>query len=229
MLPAHLAGQAPRGLVPGQPVAQWELGSWRNFVYLLLCWETKRAALVDPQSDLDTPLGALAEHGFELERVLLTHTHHDHVAGLPELLRRHPGLPVHLHADDLHRLRLRPEQRVEPVADGAELRVGRLRVLALHTPGHSAGHVCWRLPDLDPPLLLGGDCVFVRDCGRTDLETGDDAAMFASLQRLKRLPVQTVVLPGHHYQPECASTLQGELASSPPLRCASVEELRALP
>lgn len=229
MLPAHLAGQAPRGLVPDQPVAQWELGSWRNFVYLLLCWETKRAALVDPQSDLDTPLGALAEHGFELERVLLTHTHHDHVAGLPELLRRHSGLPVHLHADDLHRLRLRPGQRVVPVMDGAELRVGRLRVVALHTPGHSAGHVCWQLPDLSPPVLLGGDCVFVRDCGRTDLETGDDAAMFASLQRLKRLPGETVVLPGHHYQLEGASLLSRELETSPPFRCASVEELRALP
>lgn len=228
-LPAHLAGHAPAGLVAGARVAQFELGSWKNFVYLLLDPTTRKAALVDPQEDLDTPLGALEREGYELERVLVTHTHFDHVAGLPELLRRRPGLPVHLHRDDLHRLRPEHRASVQPVDDGGELRVGALRVVARHTPGHSAGHVCWEVPDLDPPLLLGGDCVFIRDCGRTDLETGDDEAMFASLQRLKRLPPATVLLPGHHYKPEVASTLAQELETSPPFRCQSVDELRALP
>ena len=230
MIPAYLAGQRAPGVVEGQPVAQFELGSWKNFVYLLLCWETRRAALVDPQSDLETPLAALAAHGFTLERALLTHTHHDHVAGVPELLRRYPGLPVHLHPDDLFRVEsMLAPATVELTRDGETVQVGRLRLTALHTPGHSAGHTCWRLADLSPPLLCTGDCVFIRDCGRTDLETGDDAAMFASIQRVKALPPETVILPGHHYQPECATALARELETSPPFRCRSVEELRALP
>jgi glyoxylase-like metal-dependent hydrolase (beta-lactamase superfamily II) len=53
--------------------------------------------------------------------------------------------------------------------------------------------------------------------------------MFASLQRVKALPPETVILPGHHYQPECATELRRELEASPPFRCGSVEELRALP
>lgn len=229
MIPAWLSGRSAPGLVAGQPVAQFELGSWKNFVYLLLCWETKRAAIVDPQSDLDTPLAALAAHGFTLERALLTHTHHDHVAGVPELLRRYPGLPVHLHPADLFRV----EAMLAPATlalteDGAEVPVGHLRLRAVHTPGHSAGHTCWHLPGLTPPLLCTGDCVFIRDCGRTDLETGDDAAMFASIQRVKALPDDTVILPGHHYQPECATVLAHEREQSPPFRCRSVEELSAL-
>lgn len=235
-LPPHLDATAAPGLVAGQPIGAFELGPMKNLVYLVVDWRAKRAALVDSQGDLTAPLSALTRHGLTLERVLLTHTHHDHVAGLGQLLRERPDLPVHVHADDLWRIEelAAGHPRVEPMADGAELKVGGLVVELIHTPGHSAGHACWLVREdpalgVDRPFLLGGDTLFVRDCGRTDLETGDDGAMFASLQRLKTLRPETVLLPGHHYKPEVASTLARELASSPPLQARSVEELAALP
>ena len=106
--------------------------------------------------------------------------------------------------------------------------------MAIHTPGHSAGELCYRLEatDLKGELrtyLFTGDTLFIRDCGRTDLETGSNAQMFESLQRLKKFPPDTVILPGHHYVRECASTLSREMETSPPLRCASIQELEALP
>src|SRR5688500_7498180 len=104
MIPTHLAGTTAVGLVAGQPIAQWELGSMKNFVYLLIDWAAKKAALVDPQADLSAPLGALAAHGLELERVLITHTHFDLVAGLAALVKSRRELPVALHRDDLHRI-----------------------------------------------------------------------------------------------------------------------------
>jgi hydroxyacylglutathione hydrolase len=226
-LPAHLEGVAPPGLVPGQPIAQFELGPMQNFVYLVIDWATKRAALVDPQRDVETPLGALAAHGLTLERILITHSHHDHVAGLPRLAAQRPDLPVHVGQEDL--FRLPPRDALRPARDGEVVRVSDLELEALHTPGHSAGHLCWLARGLDRPYLLGGDTLFIRDCGRTDLETGDDAAMFASLQRLKRLAPETVLLPGHHYKPEVASTLARELETSPPLRARTVTELASLP
>jgi glyoxylase-like metal-dependent hydrolase (beta-lactamase superfamily II) len=221
MIPAHLAGTAPQGLVPGQPIAQWELGAMKNFVYLLIDWSAKAAALVDPQDDVETPLAALRAHGLTLERVLITHTHFDHVAGLPKL----PGLEVVVHRDDVHRIAGRERLRV--VEDGERIAIGGLEARVLHTPGHSAGHACYRLPALS--ALVTGDTIFIRDCGRTDLPTGDDAAMFASIQRVKALPPETLILPGHHYKPEVASTVGRELETSPPFRAASVEELAALP
>lgn len=227
-LPRHLSLNDPQGAVEGETIAQFELGSYRNFVYLILDWKTREAAIVDPQSDLEPPLGWLERNGFRLSRILLTHTHHDHIAGVPELKRRFPALPLHVHADDARRLR---NVAPELIGDGAEIPLGQLSIRAMHTPGHSAGELCYFIQGWagTPPYLLTGDTVFIRDCGRTDLESGSDEQMFASLGKIARLPPETVILPGHHYARECASTLARELRESPPFGCKSVEELRSLP
>lgn len=230
-LPRHLAGHSAAGLVPGEPIAQFEIGDTRNLIYLILDWRDKTAAIVDPQRDLAPPLDALAAHGFRLERIFLTHTHSDHTAGVPELLRRQPGIELHFHESDFCHLpqTLRSVPNLRPIVDGDTVVVGSLKVEVMHTPGHSAGECCYFLGETTPPYLLTGDTVFIRDCGRTDLPTGDTREMFASLRRISGLPHPTVILPGHHYRPETASTLAKELAESPPFRCKSVEELEALP
>src|ERR1700756_3263362 len=104
MLPAHLNTTEARGLLDQEPVAQFELGNLRNFIYLILDWQTKKAAIVDPQSDLNEPLESLARNGFKLEGIFLTHTHHDHIAGVPKLLESFPKLPVYVHPVDAKRL-----------------------------------------------------------------------------------------------------------------------------
>jgi glyoxylase-like metal-dependent hydrolase (beta-lactamase superfamily II) len=233
-LPSHLAGSAPQGLVAGQLIAQYELGGpSKNFVYLIADWAEKRAAIVDPQSDLDAPLAALREHGLKLEAVLLTHTHWDHTAGLTRLAKEFPGLPFYVHPLDAHRLedRWRRELKMTELADGQVLHLGSERIETLHTPGHSPGECSYLIAaqKARPPYLFTGDTIFIRDCGRTDFEGGSNAQMFTSIQRIKRLPAETVILPGHHYKPECASTVGRECAESPPFGCASVAELEALP
>ncbi len=228
-LPAHLAGTAAVGIREKEPIAQYELGSMRNFVYLILDWKTKKAAIVDPQKDIQTPLDALEAHGFELDLCLLTHTHFDHIAGLPELLNRMPGLPIVLHSDDQHRLsKIPPTAKLILAKDGGEILLGKMPIEIMHTPGHSAGELCYRI-GADPGYLLTGDTLFIRDCGRTDLDTGSEIDLFRSLQKIKKLPLETIILPGHHYAPEVASWLSREIETSPPLRCKNTEELQALP
>lgn len=232
MIPSHFLEDHAVGLVQGEMIAQFEIGNYRNFVYLLLDWKTRKAAIVDPQFDLTLPEEALQQNGFELISILLTHTHRDHTAGVPEILKRNPNIPLFCHRDELHRLdtQIMNRANIKTVRDGDTLSVGEINIRVIHTPGHTLGECCYFIEHSSPiPYLLTGDTVFIRDCGRTDLDTGSTQQMFQSLQRIKKLPHHSVILPGHHYRTECASTLQKEIELSPPFQCKTVSELEALP
>jgi glyoxylase-like metal-dependent hydrolase (beta-lactamase superfamily II) len=228
-LPTHLSSGQAVGLIAGEYIAQYELGSMRNLIYLILDPSTQRAAIVDPQKDL-RPIRELEANGYRLESIFLTHSHHDHVAGVAPILALDPELPIYVHEADLFRLKGVPEKNIRRVSDGEILRVGTLPIHAIHSPGHSPGEVCYRVePPRGPGYLLTGDTLFIRDCGRTDFPESSNEDMFSTLQKLKTLPDDLVVLPGHHYAGETASLLGIEKTMSPPLRCRSVDELAHLP
>lgn len=227
-IPAHLKEFEATGAHQLEPVAQFEIGRHKNFVYLILDWKEKKAAIIDPQKDLSEPLSFLREHHFKLEKIFLTHTHFDHVAGVPSLLNEFSEITLCVHREDHHRLEINPASRVFFIQDHDVVSVGGLSVEVFHTPGHSAGECCFLLQS-GYSYLFTGDTLFIRDCGRTDLETGSNQEMFSTLQKLKTFPPETLILPGHHYQKECCSTLEKELTESPPLRCQSLEQLIALP
>ena len=228
-LPAHLSSGKAHGFIPGEVIAQYELGSMRNFIYLIVDAATKTAAIVDPQKDLQ-PLKDLEKNGYRLTSILLTHSHHDHVAGVGPLLTAHPDLPVFVHQADVFRLKNVPAKNLRFVTDGETFRVGEIAVKVIHSPGHSPGEICYAVSSPDgQSYLLTGDTLFIRDCGRTDFPESDNDAMFDSLQRLKALHDSFVVLPGHHYAMETASLLGTEKRTSPPLLCQNADELRDLP
>lgn len=208
------------------PILQYEIGAMQNLVYLVVDWSSQKALWVDPQRDLSAPEADLTRLGLSLEGILLTHTHHDHTAGVMPLLRRHPELPIYLHELDAHRLSQRElEPHLHFLEDGHHLQLGRQFIRAIHTPGHSAGALSYEIDG----NLLTGDTLFIRDCGRTDLPTGSTTQMFQTLQRYRAMDPELRIFPGHHYQDEYWSTLADERRTSPPLRCASAAELDALP
>lgn len=209
-------------------VDQFLIGGFKNFVYLVT--HEEQSIVVDPQNELVPWEKRLAELGSKLVGVALTHTHWDHVAGVPLVAEKY-HVPIYVHELDARRLKKYPpstQNLFRFVDEGAALALGSAALEVLHTPGHSAGECCYLVPGT-PPGLLTGDTVFVGEVGRTDIETGSTSELFTTLQRLKKLSPQTIIYPGHDYGKTPTSTIGRESAESAAFLCRNIEELDALP
>ena len=156
------------------------------------------AAVVDPRFEIDEYLELARYLGVQLDHVLETHNHADHVSGHGRLAAA-AGATIHI-----HRL-AEPDYEHAAFDDGFELELGTLTVRALHTPGHRPEHTAFALVDRaraeEPWAVLTGDSLFVGDVARPDLavDRQDGArAIFRSLhERLLTLAPETEVWPGH--------------------------------
>jgi hydroxyacylglutathione hydrolase len=212
------------GLPPAPEVVQIEVGLLQNFCEILYCPDTREAAIVDPAWEVDRLLREVERLKLRVTTALITHTHHDHIEGVDELVRQ-TGAAVVVHPREAERVRAagRTSTLVDAV-DGRDLAIGRRGVRALETPGHTVGGTCY----LADGYVITGDVLFVGGCGRTDFTGGDTAQMWHSLQRLARLPEETRVYPGHNYGDTETSTIAHELRSNRFLLCASLDEFRTL-
>lgn len=187
-----------------------ELGPMENFVYLLHDTASNRAAVVDPAWDVPAVLAKSVAIDAEITDVFLTHSHHDHVNGIEELLAA-TDAQVHL---------LKPEMdfwqatHIKPTLHhgGDEIKLGDTTIELLHTPGHTPGSTCYRIND----DLITGDTLFVFGCGRCDLNGGNPEEMFNTLKHLATdLPAGTTIFPGHNYSVKEKSTLQEQIDGNP--------------
>ncbi len=156
------------------------------------------AAVVDPRFEIDDYLELARYMGVDVEHVLETHNHADHVSGHGRLAAA-TGAVIHMHRE------ARPEYEHDRFDDGWELELGSLRVRALHTPGHRPEHTAFLLIDGDRGedawAVLTGDSLFVGDIARPDLAIDKEEGargIFRSLHRkLLELPDECEVWPGH--------------------------------
>ena len=183
-----------------------QVGQLGTNCYLLEDEETRTAAVVDPGGEGARILAQLKADGMELKLILLTHAHFDHTGGVAELCAALPGVPVYLHPADAALVGgdVFPAVGAEttPYQDGDVVKLGKMDIEVLHTPGHTPGGVTLKVGD----VLLTGDTLFQGSMGRTDFEGGSYAEIMASLGRLGRPSGDYHVLPGHMG----ASTLEQE-------------------
>lgn len=175
--------------------------------YLVADLDAGDAILIDaPKQVAETMVAYARELGVTIRRIICTHGHWDHSMGLPELMAA-TGVPVSVHAGDADLLEhptfapfslpfaLTPVTPDTLLAEGDEIMVGTHRFVVWSTPGHTPGCIC--LYDAADGILFSGDTLFANAHGRTDFPGGDVEQMIHSLQRLRALPAETRVYPGH--------------------------------
>lgn len=156
------------------------------------------AVIVDPQCDVWRFLAVAERRQWRIRYVLETHVHNDYVSGALEV-RRATGAEIGAPAKGGDAF------PYWPLAEGAEIRMGALRLVALETPGHTWEHIAYAVYEdtVPAPLaVLTGGSLLVGSSGRTDL-LGDEQtapltrAQYHTLKRLAALPAATTVLPTH--------------------------------
>lgn len=177
--------------------------------YLIGCSDSCAAALIDPDiHQIDRYLGGAARDGLRIRYIIDTHTHADHFSASRELGRK-LGMPIVMHRDSpapFADLRLQ---------DGDMLVVGKLRLQAIHTPGHTRDSMCLLAGD----RIFTGDTLLIGATGRTDLPTGDASALYDSLfNGILKLDPALTVFPAHDYKQQGSSTIGAELANNPRLQ-----------
>lgn len=191
--------------------------------YIVACEKTKKAAVVDPGGDEGKILAELGKMNVQLEYIIATHGHPDHVCGNRKI-QEQTGAKIIMHAADelffnkpevknyfsMLGLAASPPADLQ-VVDGDEIVFGEVTLKVIHTPGHTPGGMClYNAPD-----LLTGDTLFVGGLGRSDFPGGSHQELLTSIRtKLLVLPPETVVWPGHGYGGS-RSTIGDEMRTNP--------------
>ena len=189
-------------------VRMFTVGPVQENAFLVRRDGAQQAVIVDPGDEAPKLLGAIEALGLELEAILLTHCHFDHVGAVAPVARA-TGAPVYCPQIEVPVLQdimayvpwpgFGPFESWDPehtVAGGETLRLAGLDIEVLFTPGHSPGHVTYAIEA--EGALFSGDVLFQSSIGRTDLPGGDHATLLRSIGTLlERFGDETVVHPGH--------------------------------
>jgi hydroxyacylglutathione hydrolase len=190
--------------------------------YMIVCEKTREAIIVDPNLDVAQYTRAAGEQRARIAHVTETHIHADFVSGAGALAEA-AGATLHLSADGDRKWGYTDAalKSAEPLRDGSEILMGRIRLRAVHTPGHTPEHLTFFVSDLergeDPVGALTGDFVFVGDVGRPDLleraagakgsMASSAAALFKSVRSFSTQPDHLQIWPGHGAGSACGKSL----------------------
>lgn len=191
--------------------------------YIVFSKSTRKGIVIDPGGDADEIIDDLVKNNIDVEYIVLTHGHGDHIGGVKELKEKLKA-PVVIHNEDadmlqdaslnlsntmsMGEIKITPDKTVE---DGDTLVFGALKAMIVHTPGHTKGGMCLLIEG----NLFCGDTIFKGSVGRSDLYGGNHEILINSIkEKILTFPDNIKLFPGHG-QP---TTVGEQRATNPFLR-----------
>jgi len=169
--------------------------------YILADETTREAVIIDPGAEPEIIKNCVSSNKLKPLFIINTHGHADHIGANKAL-----DLPVWIHRLDsdflsapkknlsaVFGLGITSPEASHLIKDGEEIAVGSLRLVAMHTPGHTPGGISLKIDG----VIFTGDTLFYEGVGRTDLPDASEEDLLESIQKILHLPDKTIIYPGH--------------------------------
>ncbi len=207
-------------------IQSFTLGPFATNCYIIFAEGDPECWIIDASFEPEPMIDFIRTNTLRPSRILLTHAHADHIAGLTEVKDAFPEARVAIHPDEVswlsdpvanlsaaQGLSITPGPPDETLDDNQQLTFAGRTWRVIHVPGHSPGSVCF-YSEADG-VAISGDALFAGSIGRTDFPTSDHDTLITAIQRrLYTLPDNTAVLPGHGPP----TTIEREKTSNPFVR-----------
>jgi glyoxylase-like metal-dependent hydrolase (beta-lactamase superfamily II) len=199
-------------------IKTFDIGPMQNLIYVITDNDTKESAIVDPAWDMTEIYEYLNNNNLVLKKILLTHSHNDHVNAVDEVLDK---FDTQIHINKKEKVFWAKDYDNFSINYGGDIiYLGKTQIKSLHTPGHTPGSTCYYIGS----NLIAGDTLFVFGCGRCDLHGGNPEEMYHTLKDIKNnLDSETIILPGHNYSIKKQSSLKEEINGNPFMRFNNVD------
>ncbi len=200
-----LKGQQAKDMIK---IEKYVISEMATNSYMVINQDTKECVMIDPAVCMEGIVNRIKENEWNLQAILLTHGHYDHVDGVAMYRELFPGIPVYAHEAEMELL-ADPKQNLSaygryptvvkdviPLKDDQILNLAGMEFKVLFTPGHTPGGCCYYLKS--ESVVFCGDTLFNSSVGRTDFPGGNMLTLIKSVkEKLFVLPGETIAYPGH--------------------------------
>ena len=200
-------------------IKRFQGGYDNNFCYVLSCNETRTAAIVDPSVEINPVNEYIHTNDLILDKILITHTHYDHIHYLDDFINLYSQVKVYASSN----AKLSNAINFHKLEHNDVIGLGKHLILSLFTPGHHFDSICYWIKSQD--IIFTGDTMFVGRTGRTISNGSDIKKLYNSTYNiLLKLPLDTIIYPGHHYGFSKEISLRNNIKHSDFFNCKNFSE-----
>ena len=190
----------------------------KNLSYLIWCDKTNIAAIIDPAVEINPIIEYITSHNLILSKILITHTHHDHIAYIHDFINLYPNISNYCYNSPVN-----ADFNYTGLSHNQVTAIGNDILIAIHTPGHFIDSMCfWNKKD---NFIFTGDTMFVGRTGITVSNLSNIKDLYQSTyKKLLTLSKNTIIYPGHHYGYTQSISIKDNILTSKFFTCKSFEE-----
>jgi len=200
-------------------IQSFEGGYDKNFCYVISCPKTRLAAIIDPAVSITSIAEYIEKNDLIITKILITHTHHDHIFYLDDFLYLFPNTEVICHERHIKTF----GHPIVKISDYEVITLGQEILIGIHTPGHYADSICYWNEKKE--LIFTGDTIFVGRTGRVLSNMSNIHDLYDSVyNKLFKLSHDTIIYPGHNYGFSESISIKDNINFSNFFSCKSFKE-----